>query len=100
MRASLAWRHPLHAIQKVPNIKPYDVGQIGIVDVLREDYGVRPAGILGHSAGMWAQPPSKQQSSADHILLRKLYMSRHVRQTASCMRSICLTYRALPVRSR
>ncbi len=25
--------------------------QIGIVDVLREDYGIRPAGILGHSAG-------------------------------------------------
>ncbi|KAK9826409.1 hypothetical protein WJX81_000891 [Elliptochloris bilobata] len=25
--------------------------QMGIVDVLREDYGIRPAGVLGHSAG-------------------------------------------------
>ena len=30
--------------------------QIGIVDVLRDDYGIRPAGILGHSAGVWALP--------------------------------------------
>jgi len=25
--------------------------QIGIMDVLRDDYGIRPAGVLGHSAG-------------------------------------------------
>ena len=25
--------------------------QIGLVDVLREEYGVVPAGLLGHSAG-------------------------------------------------
>lgn len=25
--------------------------QIGIVDVLREEYGIEPAGMLGHSAG-------------------------------------------------
>ena len=25
--------------------------QIGLVDLLREEYGIKPAGILGHSAG-------------------------------------------------
>ena len=34
-------------------MKPSVTDQIGIVDVLREDYSIRPAGILGHSAGAW-----------------------------------------------
>ena len=27
------------------------VKQVGLVDVLREEYGIMPAGMLGHSAG-------------------------------------------------
>jgi fatty acid synthase len=30
--------------------------QIGLVDILDQEFGIKPAGFLGHSAGTWAFP--------------------------------------------
>ena len=44
-RAEAGWESPLMASLGLIAV------QIGLVDVLREQYGIRPAGMLGHSAG-------------------------------------------------
>ena len=46
--------------------------QIGLVDVLREDYGILPKGMLGHSAGerTWAADCTSDESLAVHQLLK------------------------------
>ena len=45
-RAEAGWESPLMASLGLIAM------QIGLVDVLREQYGIRPAGMLGHSAGV------------------------------------------------
>ena len=47
------------------------VGQIGLVDMLKEEYGIVPAGMLGHSAGGQGFP----LHSAQHICHTPLYFS-------------------------
>eukprot|EP00884_Botryococcus_braunii_P006514 jgi/Botrbrau1/15864/Bobra.40_1s0048.1 len=45
MMASNGWSHPCNATVGLVAV------QIALVDVLRKDYGIRPAGLVGHSAG-------------------------------------------------
>lgn len=49
-RAEKGWQNPKLAMVGLIAV------QIGLVDVLREDYGIVPAGMLGHSAGTLNSP--------------------------------------------
>ena len=44
-RAAEGWKKPKHAMVGLTAL------QVGLVDMLREEYGVVPAGCLGHSSG-------------------------------------------------
>ena len=44
-RAADGWKKPKHAMVGLTAL------QVGLVDMLREEYGVVPAGCLGHSSG-------------------------------------------------
>ena len=44
-RAVDGWKKPKHAMVGLTAL------QVGLVDMLREEYGVTPAGCLGHSSG-------------------------------------------------
>ena len=44
-RAADGWKQPKHAMVGLTAL------QVGLVDMLREEYGVVPAGCLGHSSG-------------------------------------------------
>ena len=44
-RAADGWKEPKHAMVGLTAL------QVGLVDMLREEYGVVPAGCLGHSSG-------------------------------------------------
>ena len=44
-RAADGWKRPKHAMVGLTAL------QVGLVDVLREEHGITPAGCLGHSSG-------------------------------------------------
>ena len=50
-RAADGWKQPKHAMVGLTAL------QVGLVDMLREEYGVVPAGCLGHSSGERPQTP-------------------------------------------
>ena len=50
-RAADGWRKPKHAMVGLTAL------QVGLVDMLREEYGVVPAGCLGHSSGEYPANP-------------------------------------------
>ena len=65
-RAADGWKRPKHAMVGLTAL------QVGLVDVLREEHGVTPAGCLGHSSGerlislLLSPRISKLAASGDH----------------------------------
>ena len=49
-RAADGWKRPKHAMVGLTAL------QVGLVDVLREEHGITPAGCLGHSSGERLNP--------------------------------------------
>ena len=84
--------------------------QIGLVDVLREEYGITPGGILGHSAGQllfWLLPcrslPGPWSSAAHHLTsmpeLQRTCLKGRMRQLRSPATQLQIPSQGLPARS-
>ena len=53
-RAADGWKRPKHAMVGLTAL------QVGLVDVLREEHGITPAGCLGHSSGEPSKTPKPE----------------------------------------